>query len=118
MLKPPIDVLAFDTYSYAESLALYPQEVKALLDRGGGIAWGIVPSDEEALPKESVASLKDRLEEAMAPFTREGVKFQQLLDQGLLTPSCGLASLSVEASEHALELLADLSSELRRRRAH
>jgi methionine synthase II (cobalamin-independent) len=115
VLKTSIDVLSFDAYNYGESLSLYPQEVKALLDKGGCIAWGIVPSDEESLPKETVSSLRDRLEEAMAPFTRAGLRFNQLIEQGLLTPSCGLGYLTPEAAEHALELLADLSTAVRKR---
>jgi len=31
--------------------------------------------------KESVASLKDRLESAMAPFTRKGIPFKTLVEQ-------------------------------------
>jgi len=115
ILKTSIDILNFDSYNYADSLSLYPAEVKGLLDREGSIAWGIVPSDEELLPKETISSLQDRLEEAMAPFTRENIRFRQLIEQGLLTPSCGLASLSPEAAEHALELLAKLSAEVRRK---
>ncbi|GAH81517.1 unnamed protein product, partial [marine sediment metagenome] len=97
------------------SLSVYPNEVKSFLQRGGTIAWGIVPNDEEALAKESLSSLRDRLEEAMAPFTRNGVSFKQILRQGLLTPSCGLAALSPEAACQALELLAKLSHNLRKR---
>ena len=86
------------------------------MERGGAIAWGIVPSDEEPLSKETAASLKDRLEEAMAPFTRNGIRFRQLIEQGLLTPSCGLASLPTgEAAARALELLAELSAAMRKR---
>jgi acyl dehydratase len=52
----------------------------------------------------------------MAPFTRHGVPFKQLIAQGLLTPSCGLATLaSEEPAELALELLAELSARIRKR---
>jgi len=116
LLDTSVDIISFDTYNYAQSLSLYPAEVKKFLDRNGTIAWGIVPNDEESLAKESVVSLKDRLEEAMAPFTRKDIRFKQLLAQGLLTPSCGLASLSTEeAASRALELLAELSHEIRKR---
>ena len=30
-----------------ENLALYPAELRAFLDRGGSICWGIVPNNEE-----------------------------------------------------------------------
>jgi methionine synthase II (cobalamin-independent) len=115
LLETSIDILSFDTYNYAESLSLYPAEVKKLLDRGGAIAWGVVPNEADSLAKETVASLKDRLEEAMAPFTRNGIRFKQLLSQGLLTPSCTLTPLSEEASGQALELLAELSAAIRQR---
>jgi len=115
LLETSVDILSFDAYNYAQSLSLYPSEIKSFLDRKGTIAWGIVPNDEPSLAKETVASLKDRLEEAMAPFTRNGVRFKQLFQQGLLTPSCGLASLSTEAAARALELLTELSATVRKR---
>ena len=116
LLDTSVDIISFDAYNYAQSLSLYPAEVKKFLKRKGAIAWGIVPNEEESLAKESVASLKDRLEEAMVPFTRDGVHFQQLIEQGLLTPSCGLASLATkEASARALELTTELSATIRKR---
>ena len=115
LLKASTDVLSFDAYNYADSLSCYTAEVQAFLERGSTIAWGIVPNDEEAVAKESLASLYDRLGEAMAPFTREGIPFKQLVAQGLLTPSCGLASMSPEAATQVLELLAELSAKLRGR---
>ena len=116
LLDTSVDIISFDAYNYAQSLSLYPAEVKKFLERKGAIAWGIVPNEEESLAKESVASLKDRLEEAMVPFTRDGVHFQQLIEQGLLTPSCGLASLATkEASARALELTTELSATIRKR---
>jgi len=115
LLGTTTDILSFDAYNYASSLSVYPNEVKSFLQHGGTIAWGIIPNDEEALAKESLSSLRDRLEEAMAPFTQNGIGFKQILRQGLLTPSCGLAALSPEAACQALELLATLSHNLRRR---
>jgi hypothetical protein len=116
LLETTTDIINFDSYNYAGSLALYPKEVKRFLDRGGTIAWGVVPIEAEAINKETVASLKDRLEEAMAPFTRNSVPFKQLIGQGLLTPSCGMPNIeSEEAAGQALELLAGLSGEVRKR---
>jgi hypothetical protein len=115
LLGTTIDILSFDAYNYASSLSLYPDEVKTFLADGGIIAWGIVPNSEEALARESLSSLYDRLGEAMAPFTRDGIRFKQIIEQGLITPSCGLANLSLEAANQALELTAGLSHNLRRR---
>ncbi len=115
LLQTSTDILSFDAYNYAQSLSLYPSEIKKFLEKKGAIAWGIVPNEAEALANETVASLKDRLEEAMAPFTRKGIPFKELLKQGLLTPSCGLARLSSEETAQALELLAELSTAIRKR---
>jgi methionine synthase II (cobalamin-independent) len=115
ILDTTIDVLSFDAYNYASSLSTHSDKVRAFLERGGTIAWGIVPNEEESLVKESLPSLRDRLEEAMAPFTRDGVKFKQIIAQGLITPSCTLASLSPEAANQTLELTAKLSHDLRSR---
>jgi methionine synthase II (cobalamin-independent) len=115
ILDTTTDILSFDAYNYASSLSTHSDKVKSFLERGGNIAWGIVPNEEEVLTKESVPGLRDRLEEAMAPFTRDGVKFKQIIAQGLITPSCTLANLSLEAADHALELTAGLSRDLRSR---
>jgi methionine synthase II (cobalamin-independent) len=113
LLKTRLDILSFDTYNYAESLTLYPDEVKRFISRGGCVAWGIVPNNTESTGKETVASLRDRLEEAIAPFTRNGLRFQELFTHSLITPSCSLASLTEEGAETALELLTGLSAEMR-----
>jgi methionine synthase II (cobalamin-independent) len=115
VLDLAIDILSFDAYNYASSLATHADKVKLFLMRGGAIAWGIVPNDQDTLATESLPSLRDRLEEAMAPFSGNGVAFKQIIAQGLITPSCGLDALSLEAANQALELTAKLSSELRAR---
>ncbi len=117
LLDTAIDILSFDAYNYASSLSTHSDKVKSFLERGGNIAWGIVPNEEEALARESLSSLRDRLEEAMSPFARDGVKFKQLVAQGLVTPSCSLESLSPEAVSQALEFTTKLSQDLRSRYA-
>jgi methionine synthase II (cobalamin-independent) len=117
VLETSLDILSFDAYNYASSLSTHSDKVKAFLERGGCIAWGIVPNDEEVLREESLPGLRDRLEDAMAPFTRDGVKFRQIIAQGLITPSCGLNVLSLEGARRALELTAELSADLRSRYA-
>lgn len=113
LLSLPIDILSFDTYTYVGAMGVYPKEGSDFIRAGGSIAWGIVPNEADIVAKETVASLRDRLGEAIAPLTRDGIPFKQVLQHSLLTPSCGLASLSVDAADLVLELLADLSAALR-----
>ena len=113
LLKLSIDILNFDAYNYFESLACYPLEVKAFLSRGGVIAWGIIPNDEDILKKETLSSLYDRLCEIVASFSRDGISFKEIISSSLVTPTCGLASLSIEAAEEVFRLLAELSARIR-----
>jgi methionine synthase II (cobalamin-independent) len=115
LLKTKMDILNFDAYAYAQSLSLYPDEVKKFIGRGGCIGWGIVPNQMEPLSKESMSSLKDRLEEAMAPFTRNGLSIKDIVKQSLLLPCCGLNALTEEGTEQALKLLTELSAEMRKK---
>ncbi len=115
LLKTKMDILNFDAYAYASSLALYPDEVKKFISRGGCVAWGIVPNQMAPLLKESVASLKDRLEEAMAPFTRNGLSIKDIVKHSLLLPCCGLNALTEDGTEQALKLLTGLSAEMRKK---
>jgi len=117
MLQTKLDILSFDAYNYADSLAIYPDEVKGFLGRNGVIAWGIVPNEEEPLDRETVSSLVDRLEAAMAPFTGPDITIRDLVKRGLLTPSCGLATLTEDAALQVMELLEALSVEIRKKYA-
>jgi methionine synthase II (cobalamin-independent) len=116
VLQTSLDILSFDAYNYAETLALYPDEVKSFLNRGGVIAWGIVPNEEQALNKETKASIVDRLEGAMKLLSKKGISYDTIKSQCLITPSCSLASISIKAATRALELTAAVSADFRKRR--
>ena len=114
LLNTSADIINFDAYSYGHTIALYP-EVKDFMERGGIIAWGIVPREDKFLQNEAVKNLLDRLTDCMAGLERKGVGRDKLLRQSLLTPACGLEPASEEGAEKALELLADLSLAFRKK---
>lgn len=114
LMNTMIDVLSFDAYNHGESLASYPDDIKSFLARGGVLAWGIVPSDEALLAGETAAKLLDRLEKLMYLLSVNGISYDILWEQSLITPSCGLASLSPQTAVRALELTAAVSSGFRR----
>lgn len=114
LLSTSVDILNLDAYSYAETLALYPEAVCAFLERGGVIAWGIVPVDnQERLLAETPASLVDQLEAAIKLVASKGVPLDLLLARALVTPTCGMRTLSEQGAEHALMLLAAVSRQMR-----
>jgi methionine synthase II (cobalamin-independent) len=113
LLETSVDILSLDAYNYGWSISLYPAEVKDFIQRGGIIAWGIVPADEDALAKESADSLIQRLEEAVSTLSKKGIDSDLLLERCLITPSCGLGSLSPETAIKALQLTGEVSRQLR-----
>jgi methionine synthase II (cobalamin-independent) len=115
VLQTSLDILSFDAYNYAETLALYPAEVNSFLNRGGVIAWGIVPNDEQALAKETESSIRDRLEEAMSLLSKKGISYDIIKSQCLITPSCGLGPISIKAAKRALELTSAVSADFRKK---
>jgi methionine synthase II (cobalamin-independent) len=115
LLQTSLDILNFDAYNYGESISLYPAEVKSFLAKGGVLAWGIVPNNEDNITKETPASLVDRLVETMGLLSNKGVNYETIKSQCLITPSCSLASMSPEAAASALETTARVSTEFRRK---
>ncbi len=114
LLDTSVDVLNLDAYEYAESLSLYPDAVGAFLERGGIIAWGIVPANP-AVEGETVESLLDRLHKAMDLLVQKGIPLDKLLAAGLVTPSCGTGPLDPQTAERVLELTAGVSAQMRTR---
>jgi len=107
-------VLAFDAYKHLRSLPGYSTELRAFLDRGGALGWGIVPSSEE-VRGESVESLAQRFEEGVDLLASKGIDRRLLLERALITPSCGATSVSQEDAVTIYRLTSGLSAELRRR---
>jgi len=108
-----LDVVSFDAYEFAENFLVYREDLAAFLSRGGNIAWGIVPTDPEALEGESAKSLRERLLGLVAKVEALGFSREQVLKQSLITPACGLGTRSLDAARRALELGRDLAAGLR-----
>jgi len=113
VLETDIDILNFDAYSYADNLFLYSEKVIDFLDKGGAIAWGIVPTNEEDLDKESPDSLMQRLEKNMRTLANRGISMEKILNSSIITPSCGLGSTTIRGAENALPILKKLSKNMR-----
>ena len=111
ILSTNLDILSFDAYGYLETLSLYPKELKAFLEKGGVLAWGIVPTSEDIL-KEDALSLIKRFEKGIGVLSKKGID-RALLQRAILTPSCGTASLSIPLAERVCQVTAEVSKRLR-----
>ena len=115
VLSTNVRYLSFDAYDYADSLLLYPGEVRDFLARGGKIAFGIVPTTAEGIARETPASLAGRMEAMLDRFEAKGIGRDAAARAALVTPACGLGTLSEEDAERAIGLTAALSELLRAR---
>lgn len=114
LMDTRVDILNLDAVSYLESLALYPVELQAFLQRGGQIAWGIVPNNEAVLATEA-GEIRERLargaDDIAARAQKMGIDLAPdlLLERSLLTTACGLGSTNQQVAERALAVLGSLT---------
>lgn len=118
LMTTQVDILNLDAYGFLENLALYPHELRAFLDRGGRVLWGILPNTE-LIFETSPQALAERLQGGLALICekagRRGVELQpgELAARSLIAPSCGLGPTTVEVAERALEVLPQVGEMLR-----
>ncbi len=109
-----IDIVNFDAFLYATSIAKYPNEIKNFFQKGGMLAFGIVPTlDKACLKAIDLKGLEEKFEEAVEIFVQKGIDKKELLNHTFLTPSCGCAILDDTSAIKALSLLKDFSNLLK-----
>ncbi|MBI4839344.1 MAG: hypothetical protein HY806_09460, partial [Nitrospirae bacterium] len=92
IISSGIDILNFDAYFFWDTLGIYPGEMREFIDRGGYIAWGIVPTINKI--KEITANdLKEQLERGLVSLEQTGIARDSIRRQAILTPSCGTGSM-------------------------
>ena len=106
-LSSGIDIFNFDAYEFGDTLGMYPEAMKEFIDRGGYIAWGIVPTTDK-IKDVTLDELKEKLESGLTTLEKAGIPREKLRAQSLITPSCGTGSLSIEDAMKAFSLLKDL----------
>jgi hypothetical protein len=104
LIDAGVDVINFDAYDYADTIAYYPGQVKAFLENGGVLAWGIVPTSEK-INEETAESLMKKLESSINNLAGKGINKNLIWEKCLLTPSCGTGSLPIDLSEKIFKKL-------------
>jgi methionine synthase II (cobalamin-independent) len=109
LTRTPVDIISFDAYSYGEKVALYAADIDAFLEKGGWLAWGLVPTvNAQIVEQETVDSLLRKRDELAALFAQKGIARDRLMRQMILTPSCGMGTLTPGSAQRVLELLHQL----------
>ena len=119
LLSTSVDILNLDAYGYIQNLALYPQELREFLDRGGSICWGLIPNNE-LIREESPEMLAQRLRDGIQLIcNRAGsrgvvIRAEEFSSRSLIAPACGLGSTTVEIANRVFEVLVETGSILKR----
>ena len=118
LMEAGADILNLDAYEYLHTLALYPHELRAFLDRGGWITWGIVPNDERVWG-ETPQSLEQRLGAGFDAIRQKAaargvsITVGDLSARSLLAPCCGLGSTTEAVADASMDLLRGLREVMR-----
>jgi hypothetical protein len=112
LIDAGVDIVNFDAFEYADTIAMYPEHVKRHLERGGMLAWGVIPTST-AIREQSVESLVAKFEEGVAHLASQGIDKDLILEQALITPSCGTGSMEPDDAEKVFKLTGEVSKALR-----
>ncbi len=106
-----LDIISFDAFGYLDRFLIFKDEILGFLERGGVIAWGLVPTQrEDDIVDASVEDLANRFFEAQKAL---GLTREEIVRSSLITPSCGTGLLSEELAERVLDLTKGLSEHIR-----
>lgn len=103
------DIINFDAYDYTETIALYPKEFTGFLEKGGYLAWGIVPTSD-AIADETPESIKKHFQQGVEKLSLH-IPGDLILSNILLTPSCGTGARTIEETLKVFQLLMRLKEE-------
>ena len=109
-VKSGVDIINLNVFFFEKELELYLEDLKIFLENGGKIAWSVIPTMNKELLKK--ADLKDMIsifENAVKYLTKKGIDEKIIMENSLITSSCGTSTLSVEMAEKAMKLVRELS---------
>ena len=118
LLETNVDILSIDANGYMQNLFLFYKGFMSFLNKGGIIAWGIVPNDSDiykATSQEIADKFLCSLNDFQINVISKGVEISihDIANQSIVTPVCGLGSTTEEISEKVLEMLPRVTEDLR-----
>ena len=111
LFELPVDVISFDAYHYFTGMALQAEGLASYLNRGGKLAWGLVPTSEEAW-QETPESILVRFADQCTELANRGVDTTVLQQNMIWTPSCGTGALPIALAEHIYDLIKKIVAKL------
>lgn len=113
LFESGFDVVSFDAYNYFGSVIPFTESLAKFLERGGSLAWGLVPTTNDRALVENEESLAGILEEAWSELVKRGIPRDVLVKSSLITPACGTGLLEADLADRIFALTSDISKKLR-----
>ncbi len=113
LLDANIDVLHFDAYQFGEKFVLFADSVKKYLERGGMVAWGIVPNSNEVLPTENVDSLDKKLSNIIELMAGKGIDRKLLVEKSFVSTCCDTSNMTPEMAVKSYQMTRLLTERMR-----
>lgn len=110
-----LDILSVDSFGWGHIFTRYSEEVKAFLEGGGIVSWGIVPTLSEEVDAQSVDLLVERLENLWDYLGQRGIDRKLILERAWLAPArcCLVNADGARSVEKAFKFLKEISQRLR-----
>ncbi|MDI6785325.1 MAG: hypothetical protein QMD92_01310 [bacterium] len=108
LCKSKADIISFDAYNYLDSISLYKEDLVNFLNKGNYLAYGIVPTSIE-IANENIVSLTNRLQKSISILLEQNIVTSSTKDNFIITPSCGMGTLSEGLTIKVLRLTKELS---------
>ena len=113
LIEAGLDIIAFDAWLFSEKLTLYSEQLRGFIEGGGLLAWGIVPASTLGVGT-AVGAIYDKLMAGMELIgAKAAIPLETLIDHSLVTPSCGLGSLTEDQAGAILAATAAVAAKLR-----
>lgn len=104
-------VISIDAYATAKEFLLYADAITGYMERGGVVAWGIVPADSRIFVTETTESLYRKYIDIRTQLCTRmpGHLFDA---QSLITPSCGIRFADRTSARAIMQAAAEISHQI------
>lgn len=115
-IKAGVDIINLDAYAYSQNFSLFYNYLNEYFTQGRKIAWGVIPTlNADLLEKADLDKMIKVFEKAVKYLTEKGIDEKIIIDNSLISPSCGAGSLTKELAMKAMNLTKELSDTLKER---
>ena len=112
LMETQVDIINFDAFGYMDTMLIYKKEVRTFLERGGIMAWGIVPTTD-SIKDVTIDDLMDKMISAVDHLVESGIDQNLINENSLITPSCGTGTMPIDEAKKAMTLTHELTIKLK-----